>query len=290
MNRCVRACAAIAVLVLAAPAHAIFDDLELSPRARGLGGSYSGLSADATAIAYNPAGLADLATRDVYASLFEPFGTDFTRVNFIAMAWPTGKWGTFGAGYSDFRVDYRDATLSIERTFTASHGFVLMDDLSTSLAFGYSLNVYDLEYPTVSVTGLELGSESTFGLDVGLRARLHERTTAGVFVKNLNNPQMGDPVATDLPQRISGGLAYRPYDGVITAIEIEKEIGKDLQVHGGIECEVAEPLVLRAGGQSNPSLFDVGAGVRVKGVVIDVTYTHHPVLSGTIHYGLGVRF
>ena len=166
----------------------------------------------------------------------------------------------------------------------------VMEDISSSLAFGYSLNLYNLDYPTASVTGLDLGSATTFGLDLGFRATLHERTTAGFFAKNVNNPQLGDPVASDLPQRLSGGLAYRPYDGVVTAIEIGKALGQDLQVHGGIECEVAEQLVLRAGGQSNPDLFDVGAGIRVKGFGVDVTYTHHPVLDGTVHTGIGVRF
>ena len=110
MIRCVRWAAALAAFALAAPAHAIFDNLELSPRARALGGSYSGLSADATGIAYNPAGLSALEERDVHVSTFAPFGADFARVNFVAIAFPTPKWGTFGAGYSDFRVDYQDAT------------------------------------------------------------------------------------------------------------------------------------------------------------------------------------
>ncbi len=290
MKRHVLAFALCAALAGTTPAHAVFDDLELGPQARGLGGCASGLSHDATGIAYNPAGLHALERRDFYASMFQPFGAEFTRANFFAFAMPTKKWGSFGVGYTDFRVEYQDVTLSVERSFTVSHAFLAMEDVSSSLAFGYSLNVYNLDYPTVSVSGFDLGSETAFGVDVGVQARLHERTTAGVFAKNVNNPQVGDPVANDLPQRISGGIAYRPYDGVITAAEIEKTIGEDVQIHGGLEFEVAEPLVLRAGAQTKPSLFDVGAGIRYRNVLVDVTYTHHPVLDATLRYGLGVRF
>jgi hypothetical protein len=277
-------------LGIASTAHAVFDDLELSPRARGLGGSYAGLSGSADGVFYNPAGLVNVGNYDFSASVFELFDLNFARVNAFAVAVPTESWGTFGVGYADFRVEYEDATLSIERSLTLSHGLMLMEDLSSSLAIGYSINLYNLDYPTVSVTGLDLGSATTFGLDIGFLARLQERTTAGVFYKNVNNPEIGDPVATDLPQRISGGIAYRPYDGVITAAEIEKELGEDIQFHGGVEFEVADPLRLRFGAQSKPNLFDVGAAFEYRNLHVDVTYTHHPVLDATLHYGLGIGF
>ncbi len=277
-------------LGFASRAAAVFDDLELGPRARGLGGSYAGLSADATGLFYNPAGLVGVEDYDLYASVFQPFNYGFSQVNLVAVAVPTESWGTVGIAYSDFRVDYEGAVLSIERTFTVGQSLQLMEDLSSSLAFGYAVNVYNLDYPTVSVSGLDLGSETTIGIDFGFQARLRERTTAGVFVKNVNNPAMGDPVEYDLPQRVSGGIAYRPYDGVITAVEVEKQVGEEVQFHGGMEFRIVEPLVLRFCAQSEPNLFNVGAGFGHRNVQVDFTYTHHPVLDATFHYGLGLRF
>jgi hypothetical protein len=278
-------------LGLASPGGAtIFDDLEVGPRARGLGGCYAGLSGDATGIYYNPAGLVNVESLDIYASAFEPFNYGFHRVNLITIAYPTGTWGTIGLGYHDYRVDYERAVLMIERTFSLAHGIELMKDLSSALTFGYAVNVYNLDFPTPTVGDIDLGSESTIGIDVGFQARLRDRTTAGVFFENVNNPTLGDPVETELPQRISGGMAYRPYDGVITAVEVEKQIGQEVQFHGGIEFQVASPLVLRFGAQSEPNLFDVGAGLLLPKVNVDFTYTHHPVLDGTFHYGLGLRF
>lgn len=282
--------AACLLLGLAPAAHAIFDDLELSPRARALGGSYASLSDDAAGVHYNPAGLVSLKEYDFYASLFFPHDLRFLQVNTFAVAIPTERWGTVGLGYTDFRVDYEGTTLSIERTVTVAHGLMLMEDISSALSFGYALHLYNLDYPGTSVSGFDLGSETTVGVDIGFRARLRDRTTAGIFFTNVNNPEMGDPVASDLPQRASGGFAYRPYDGVITALEVEKELGKEIQYRGGIELRVADPLALRFGASSKPNLFDIGVGLTYANVAVDLAYTHHPVLDQTLHYGLGLRF
>lgn len=285
----VRLLVAALVFGLAAQAHAVFDDLEVSPRARALGGSYAGVSGDAYSVFYNPAGLADLDHRDLRGSTFQPFDLGFHQANAIAFAMPLRDWGTFGLGFSDYRAEYEGTTLSVERTWAFSHAVRLMEDLSSSLAFGYNVNLYNLDYPTYSLSGLDLGTQVVMGLDVGFVARLRERTTAGVFAKNVNNPTIGDPVEDDLPQRVSGGIAYRPYDGVVTAAEIEKKLGEDVQFHGGFEVQVLEPLTLRFGAQTKPNLFDVGIGLEWQQVQVDLTWTHHPVLDHTIRYGLGIR-
>jgi hypothetical protein len=280
-----------AALVASAPSialAALFDDYELAPRARGLGGSYAGISDDAIGVFYNPAGLVNLESLDLYASAFELWGQGFLRINAFAAAMPLERFGTVGVGYNDFRVEVDDATLSVERTVSFSHGLRLMEDISSSISFGYSVSIYNVDYPTRSVSDADLGSETTFGIDMGVQAKLRDRTTAGVFFKNVNNPEIGDP-ATDLSRRVSGGVAYRPYEGVITAGEIEKSLGEDVQFRGGVEFEVAPVLTLRFGGSSKPNLFDVGAGVQWSGVKVDFAYTYHPVLDATLHFGLGYR-
>lgn len=274
------------LLLAAAPARAIFDDLEFSPRARALGGSYAALSDDASALFYNPAGLVEITGHDLQGATFQPWNLGFVRANALSYAVPAGSWGTFAVGYADFRAENDGTVLSIERTVAIGQGFQVMEDLSSSLSFGYVANLYNLDYPTRSVTGVDLGSQTTFGLDVGFLARLHSRTTAGVFIKNVNNPSMGDYETTDLRQRVSGGIAYTPYAGVITTIELEKEVGEDVQIHGGLEAQVTDPLYLRFGAQSKPNLFDVGVGLVWRQVRVDLTYTHHPILDGTFRYGL----
>lgn len=293
VKRLVRSVAILAGLLVAAaapPAHAIFDDLDYSARAVGLGGAYAGLSDDASAAFYNPAGLVNLRDRSLRAMYFQPYNQDFQKATAFAVAGPTASWGSFAIGYSDFRVEYLGSTLSIERALTFSHALRVMEDITSSLSFGYNINVYNLDYPTRSVSGIDLGSETTIGIDVGFQARLYDRTTAGAYAKNINAPTMGDPVENDLPQRVSAGMAYRPYDGVITAVELEKEIGEEIQFHGGMEFQVAEPLVLRVGAQSKPNVFDVGMGLHYSPMVLDVTYSNHPVLDETLRFGVGLRF
>lgn len=290
LGRALLGAAGVGLVVVSAASAKFFDEHELSARARGLGGAYTGLSDDAAGLYYNPAGLVNLPGLDVQVSLFDPWGADFARVNEVAVAMPTESWGTFALGYSDFKVRYQDVTLSVERTVTLAHGFTAMEDLSSSLSVGWALNLYNLDYPTQSVSGYDLGSETTIGLDLGVHVRLRERTTAGVLFTNVNNPEMGDPVSSDLPQGVRGGVAYRPYDAVVTTFDIGKQLGEDIRFFGGAEFRVAEPLFVRFGAQSKPNLLNVGVGLNYSNLQVDIAYTHHPVLEPTLHYGLGLRF
>lgn len=273
------------------PAEAVFDDLEYSPRARAMGGAYAAISDDASALFYNPAGLIHVNSYDLQGVFFEPWNLGFVRANAISFALPLREgWGSAGIGYTDFRAENDGTVLSIERTVTVAHGFTLMEDIGSTFAFGYALNLYNIDYPTPSVSGLELGSQSTFGLDVGFLVKLRGRTQAGAFIKNVNNPSIGEPVETDLKQRLSGGFAYSPYDGVITTVELEKELGEDTQFHGGVEARISDPLYLRFGAQSKPNLFDAGVGLVWQQVRVDLTYTHHPIFDSTFRYGLRLSF
>ena len=191
LTRPLRLCALAACLVLgrAPTALAVFDDLEVSPRARGLGGSYASLSDDADGVFYNPAGLVNVEEYDLFATIFQPHNLAFTKTNAVALAVPTDSFGNFAFGYQDFRVEYEGTTLSVERAFTFAHGLRLMEDLASSFSIGYALNFYNLDYPAMSVSGLSLGSESTFGLDVGIHVELYERTSAGVFLQERQQPR-----------------------------------------------------------------------------------------------------
>ena len=45
------------MVLAAAPARAVFEDLDYSPRARALGGCYTAIADDSMALLYNPAAL-----------------------------------------------------------------------------------------------------------------------------------------------------------------------------------------------------------------------------------------
>ena len=283
-------CAAALMLVpCVADAAGVFDNLILSPRARAMGGAFVALSDDETAVFTNPAGLADQSGMGVYASYVDLFGYEYFDLGSVAAVLPT-SYGTFGIGGRMLTVEYNDVDLETEYTVTLSHGVSLMSDVHSSLAVGYSANLYGLSFDAESVSGQDLGSANAVGFDVGFLGTLRGRTRFGVFMKNINNPKLTGTDDEDLPQWFTAGVAYSPYGGVQTSLEIQKQDDEDLRACFGCEAEVTDFLVLRAGLQNNPNRVSAGFGARWQAVRVDYSYTSHATLPGSHHFGLGVAF
>jgi hypothetical protein len=289
--RTIIAAAAVAVLLVpcAANAEGVFDNLILSPRARAMGGAFVAISDDETAIFTNPAGLAEQASIGVYGSYIDLFGYSYFDLGSLSAVTPT-KYGTVGIGARMLKVQQGEVDLSKEYTFAVGQGFTLMKDVHSSLAFGYAANLYGLSFEAQSVSGEDLGSANTVGFDVGVLGTLRGRTSFGFFMKNINNPKLGETDTEDLPQWFSTGVAYSPYGGVITSLELSKQDDEDLRACFGVESEVTDFIKVRAGLQNNPNRVSAGFGAIWQSVRFDYSYTSHATLPGSHHFGLGYAF
>lgn len=270
----------------AGSAWAFFEDTEINPRARAMGESSVAVLDGAYASFQNPGGLGELENGEVAAAYVQPFRLDFTDFFFAGAALPVdAKYGNVGLGISHFKVGYRDTSLLKETQVTLAHGVTLYEDYHSSVAFGYALNMYNVELGQ-SVTEVDLGSDTAFGVDLGCMVTLHKRTRLGFQVKNLNNPQIGQDVE-DLPRKLMAGAAYEPYDGVITTFEMENELGEDVQYHGGVEMHVIPQFALRAGIVTNPNKVTAGFGYALKGFAVDYGFsTGGGTLDSTHQFGL----
>ena len=289
--RTIIAVAVMAVLLVpcAVRAEGVFDNLILSPRARAMGGAFVAISDDETAIFTNPAGLADQASIGVYGSYVDLFGYDYFDLGSLSAVMPT-SYGTVGLGVRMLKVQHNDVDLEKEYTVSLGQGFSLMKDIHSSLAFGYAANLYGLSFEAPSVSGDDLGSANTVGFDVGVLGTLRGRTSFGFFMKNINNPKLGETDTEDLPQWFTAGVAYSPYGNVNTSLELQKQDDEDLRACFGVEAEVTDFLDVRAGLQNNPNRVSVGFGASWEAVRIDYSYTSHAVLPGSHNFGLGYAF
>ena len=101
------------------------------------------------------------------------------------------KYGNLGMAISHFKVGYQDTSLLKETQLTLAHGFNLYERLSTPrIDFGYALNCTTSTWARRSRVSIP-GSDTAFGIDLGLMMTLHKRTPLGFQIKNLNNPQIG---------------------------------------------------------------------------------------------------
>lgn len=282
-----------AVLLLLIPGVArpagVFDNLVLSPRVRALGGAFVALADDEMAVFTNPAGLAEQEERRAYGSYVDLYGYDFLDLGSISAVVPT-SYGTFGFGGRILAAEYQGVDLERELSFTVGHGITLMKDVHSSLSVGYSATLYGLSFEAESVADEDLGSASSLGFDVGVLGTLRGRTRFGFFMKNINNPKLGDPDTEDLPQWFTAGVAYSPYGGVETLLEFQKQDNEDIRACFGVEAVITDYMTLRGGLQNDPNRLSVGFGTHWQRIRIDYSYTSHAVLPGTHHFGVGASF
>jgi len=273
----------ITLLIASTGLFAIFNDYEPSPRARALSGAFYSTSDDAYAVFYNPAGLIR-AGRNLRIAYTHRYGEDFSVLSSAAASWDLpGKFGVIGLGIMSHDVEYMDVNLMSEKVYALSHSLTLMKDIHSSIDLGYSLNMYHL-----SISGF--GEQPSFGINLGAIATLHQRTRIGFTVSNLNNPKVGADNRHDLPQKMSIGIAYEPYENITTIFELRKSVDDETEIHSGAEVKVFEMLTLRFGVRNNPASFSAGAGFSKYNIIVDYGFNTHSTLNGTHHIGLGYKF
>lgn len=278
----------IILILFAVNAFASFDDYEPSPRARAMGGTGYSNGNDVYSILYNPAGLAK--SKQAFAIGYaDRYGLGFSKINTIAMSMNLPKKiGTIGISMFSHNVEYQDENLTSETTYTLAHGFTLMEDLQSSLSFGYTANLYNLSFSG-------MGDENAFGLNLGAQAVLHQRTKIGFAITNINNPNMGKDSTHDLPQKLAVGVSYEPYNMVITSLEAKQTLGEDTlesgtELHAGAEFKLVDSLTLRFGVRNLPVSYSMGATFEIYNMTIDYGFNTHTTLGGTHHFGVGYSY
>jgi hypothetical protein len=260
-------------LLLAGPAGAMFENQGLSVRAEGMGGAFTAFSDDVWAANSNPAGLAQvhgMTFSGAYKLLFGGVGVNLHAAN-AGFGMPVGRYGTAVISGQETGI-----ALHSERTVRLSHGFRLARDL----AFGYGLSGYNLYQQDV-------GSAYSFGLDLGMLARVYRVWSVGFFAHNINMPKMGTGDQGVMPWMLAFGLGFEPAPGIRSAVDVKKEPGQATRVCFGQELRIVRDfLTLRAGLQTEPIRFAAGFRTGYKNVQVDYSLRTHAELP--LEHGLGV--
>lgn len=268
----------------------VFDDRFPSAKVMGMGGSGVATSTGVWASYYNPAALSQVQNIAVGSAYHRLFNQAFLKNYFGAGVYPLPqKYGALSLSVQYFGVEYENVKQSSEITVGLSHGFYLLNDIHSSLAFGYSIKAYNWDLAN-SVEGLELGSTTVMGIDVGFQASVYSRTFIGVYFLNINAPQVGEFTKHDLPQRLTAGISYQPYDGVTTSLDFNRVLGtQETEVWAGSEFQVLKFIYLRFGGTTNPNRFSFGLGIHVEKFDVDYGLRTHSELGETHLIGLSYQ-
>ena len=254
------------------------------PRAAAMGEGFIGLSDDATACYWNPAGLAQVNNFESFLSHQEWFYG--FRDEYISFALPVGKGGLgLGAAYSRADgVENWTANNNPGDTFATQSGFI-------ALSYGHEIANFFLLGATVKgiYDNLRVTTGTGFCGDLGFIFRLGERLNIGLAGQNLGmGVQYGDETHP-LPMQLKLGLCTKPnHFNIVTDFTLPF----DNTPYGnfGIEWNIKNIFAFRAGYRSGPQdLFSLGwqngvsfgCGIFLGKVSVDYAYVPYGNLGNT---------
>lgn len=247
----------------------------------------------------NPAGLTRLSNIEIVSGFYKPYGLSFYSNELAIASMSVGKFGSVALSYQGSSTNYSGNSLTSETAVSLSHGFYLQNDIISTLAIGYSVNFYQLDYgKSAGVSGdgsdgMNLGKGFGVGVDIGIQGSLHQRSWIGLFVKNVNSPEMGSSLSSQrLPRSLGVGFGYEPYYGLTTSFMVFQPIddNDDTQYRAGLEYRIAPWIILRTGVNTQPTRLGIGFGIEKWGILIDYAYVSHPILPETHQFSLGYCF
>ena len=248
-----------------------FSSIGAGARSIGMGGGLTSLATDATAIHYNPAGLADLEYREVafmHSLLFEGSTYDFA-------AWVYPITENHGIGCGIMRIGTDDI---IRREDFADRG--RFDFAYTQLMLAYGRNFSDRLAIGMSLKiihqSLDHYSDFGVGVDAGFNIKLYRNLHLGVVGNELLQSELKLVTLSEkTPRAVSVGLSLHDLalsepTRVSLNIDLEKNDGRDIQMHAGAEILFHKQFALRVGYDRDELAF--GTGIQHGRLKLDYAY------------------
>tara|TARA_B100001750_G_scaffold234359_1_gene235629 strand:- start:956 stop:1837 length:882 start_codon:yes stop_codon:yes gene_type:complete len=204
----------------------------------------------------------------------------------------------FGIKYNSFKVSYEGTKLLSDDEIGFVTALKLLKDKQSSLSLGLSANYYIITFAASSGAsgdgsdGIDGGSVSSLGFDLGLLATLRDKNRLGVFIKNINSPMIGRGVSNqNLPQKIDVGFSTMPSEYLMVTLSLEQLLGSiNTQFKTSIKYQITKELCFNTGVQMNPNRFGIGFTFNTKLISISYGYLTHPILPQTHQCNIGIEF
>jgi len=242
---------------------AAFDVEPGNSRSLALGNAASADPDPLSATQGNPAGLASILQLSVEIGYQRLFNLPELAVSQLGIAYPIAGWGV-GLYLQSFGYDlYREIQLQV--SVSRSIGRLA----SLGVAAGYNW-----------LTIRDYGSDADLSLSAGLQARPIPNLIWGLWLRNLNQGQIGqsrDP----FPQETATGISYNLKQQILAILELAKDPRYPETYKFGIEAFLNSYLIARASIQHQPNRPGLGFGVRWRSWQFDYGTTTHPELGWT---------
>jgi len=257
----------------------------IGARALAMGGAFVAVCNDATAMVWNPAGLAQLDDTRVAGMSTDLYGLGITH-QFVGA---TTSFANLGIGLGWERASI--AGQVVEAGGELGGAFTWVEN---AIIGSLATNVLDVAMAGANVkyymADSGLGDSATgFGFDLGLLVSLGDMFVIGVNALDLAGSTLTwDGGATDVVSGLyKAGLAMKLADEkFVLAADVDFDGSALGDTHVGLEFQVIDELALRGGVVLTNNFQDyyltVGAGINVAGLYVDAAYILEETLGNTL--------
>jgi len=260
----------------------------IGARALAMGGAFVAVADDATAVCWNPAGLAQVMDTRIAGMSTDLFGMESTHQYVGAVT----TFANIGIGLGWERASVTGEGVDTEGNPTGSFSWdesTILGTLATNImdiglagatAKYYMANGYD-------------GTADGFGFDLGLLVNLGDMFAIGVTALDVGGSAITwDDADTDtISGMYKAGLAMKLADNMLVlAADIDFDGTEMGDAHLGLEFNVIKELALRGGVVLTDNFqdyyFSVGGGINVAGLYVDAAYLLQEFEYGETGYTL----
>jgi hypothetical protein len=227
-----------------------FVDIGYGARPMGMGGAYVAVASDPTAVFWNPAGLTAM------------YAKQFNLIPYMLASGAVCLNDRHGLGLG--LLTSGDDALR-ESTALLSYATELAPYLKSlsNVSFGLTLKIRQSSFGNNADGGVNqvTGSAMGYGIDLGLRWKIHPRWTTGLLIRDAinsvtyHNETRKTSYGESVPAALIFGSAYLARSNLIFALDWDKALYQDMKdkVSTGCEWMLFQLVFVRAGWSQNVS-------------------------------------